>query len=126
LNLVLQGTGEERARGEEEGGDALFQGLSGRISPRGEKAQESRESLTRTNPLGSQRRERLFWGELKPLKHRKKAERFFSQVQEWRGGFERIHRPLGRSKALKREAQERWELKEASEVRETKERRLRG
>jgi hypothetical protein len=35
-------------------------------------------------------------------------------VQEWRGGFERIHRPLGRRKALKSEAQERWELKEAS------------
>jgi len=52
---------------------------------------------------------------MKPLKHSDEVSGFYREVQEWRGGFERIDRPWGRSKALKGEAQERWELKEASE-----------
>lgn len=55
-----------------------------------------------------------FSDESKPLKHRCKVERFYKKVQERREVEVTLLRSSERSKALKSEAHERWELKEVS------------
>jgi hypothetical protein len=51
---------------------------------------------------------------IKPLKRRCEAERSHKKAQEWKEEAVTLLRPSGRSKALKGEAQERWELRDAS------------
>jgi len=67
----------ERARGEEKGGDALFRGPAEREAREVRKLRRADKSLTRTNPSGSERRERLFWGEFKATEAAEKGRKVF-------------------------------------------------
>jgi hypothetical protein len=69
---------------------------------------------TRPKPSGSSEGYG-FSGGIKPLKRGHQAGRFDGKAPERRGKLERVFRSPGRSKALKGEAQECWELKEASQ-----------
>jgi hypothetical protein len=85
-----------------------------RESLRGQKAQESRRARLWTNtPEG---REHGFPSGRKPLERRVEAGRFLRKAPERKLEIERSKRSLGRRKALKGKAQERWRLKETSEV----------
>lgn len=110
--LKLRGFKRGRAEGEWKSGEDFFIGW---IEGESKRRKSPREHVvpSRTKPLGSDKGHG-FKGGRKPLKHRSKAERFWRKVQERRDEGAILHRSPLRRKALKGEAQECWELKEAS------------
>jgi hypothetical protein len=95
------------------GGDARF-GAVRRESLRGQKAQESKSPCPELNVWGGKEGDGFSDGR-KPLERRCEAEVVSQGSARAEGSGETQDRSSGRRKALEGEAQERWELKEASE-----------